>query len=115
METVSVHGIRIFGYHGCMREEELIGTWFEVDVDVSADLKMASHSDRIADTTNYVAIVDIVKREMHIRANLIEHVGRRILEALKSELGSDTAKVVVKKLNPPVEAEVGYVSVTMQY
>ena len=115
METVSVHGIKIFGYHGCMPEEQLIGTWFEIDVDVAADLAHASHTDNIADTTNYVTIVEIVRREMAIRSNLIEHVGRRILEAIKSELRSPTATVVVKKLNPPVAAEPDYVSVRMSY
>ena len=55
---------------------------------------------------------EIVKYEMGIRSNLIEHVARRIKEnILKSLAGIISVRVKVIKFNPPMNGNVREVSV----
>ena len=114
MAKILVEGIQLYAYHGCMEEEARVGRSFVVDVMVEADLKKAGRSDKIADTINYVTIYDIVKKEMEIRSNLIEHVAQRTYDNLKKTFPQILfAEVVVTKLNPPINGTVESTSVVV--
>lgn len=115
MGIVRAAGIRTYAYHGCMPEEALIGTWFETTVEVSADLTLAAEEDQLASTIDYVALGQIVKQEMAIRANLIEHVAHRIIQRCKAEWPFAVhVRVEVRKFNPPMNAEVEYVATILE-
>ncbi|MEX0289864.1 MAG: dihydroneopterin aldolase [Flavobacteriaceae bacterium] len=114
MGKVLVNNIRLFAYHGCLQEESVIGSDYRVDVEVSADLERASQSDNLEDTVDYVHINAIVKEEMLIRSKLLEHVGKRIIDRIFSEIDQVTkAKVAVSKLNPPIGGDVESVSLVL--
>ncbi|MCE2613589.1 dihydroneopterin aldolase [Flavobacteriaceae bacterium D16] len=114
MGIVRVENIRLYAYHGCLKEEAVIGSDYRVDVSVEADLNKAANSDDLKHTVDYVHIHQIVKEEMKIRSKLLEHVGKRILDRIfkEIELVSD-AKVVVSKINPPIGGNVQQVSVEL--
>ena len=115
MGVVNVAGIRTYAYHGCMPEEAAIGTWFETHVAITADLSDAAENDKLSQTVDYVVVGQIVKEEMALRAALIENVAHRIIERCKAEWAFAThVKVEVRKLNAPMNAEVGYVSVVLE-
>jgi dihydroneopterin aldolase len=82
---------------------------------VKADLKNASKTDELADTVDYVMLQKIVREEMAMRAKLLEHVAKRIIDSilLKIEM-VDEVKVTVAKRNPPIGGDVAEVSVTLQ-
>jgi dihydroneopterin aldolase len=111
MGKIQLEGMEFFAYHGCFREEQLIGTKFVVDLDIEYETSSAEQSDHLHDTLNYQEAYRIVKKEMEIRSNLLEHVARRILEAMKKAFPS-AGKTVVKisKLNPPLGGKVRQVS-----
>ena len=112
METILIEGIRLYAYHGCMKEEAAIGGNYIVDISIEADLKKASSSDRLNDTIDYVSVFEVVKKEMAIPSKLIEHVAKRILDRLKKKFPkTGYMQVKVAKLNPPVSGEVEKVSV----
>lgn len=107
MGLMEVNGIRVFAYHGCLTEESRIGGHFRVDVTVEGDLEQAELHDRLADAVDYGRVSAIVAEQMAIRANLIEHVARRILEALRAEWQQPfrwTVRVV--KERPPINGDV---------
>lgn len=107
MGLMQVNGIRVFAYHGCLAEESRIGGHFRVDVTVEGDLEQAELHDRLADAVDYGRVSAIVAEQMAIRANLIEHVARRILEALRTEWQQPyrwTVRVV--KERPPINGDV---------
>lgn len=111
MGKILVEGIRLYAYHGCLQEESVIGGKFSIDVSVEADLSKSEISDKIKDTIDYVKIHEIVKQEMAIRSNLIEHVARRIIKHLKSSFQNiQSVEVKVTKLNPPIGGNVEKVS-----
>ncbi len=104
---ISVEGIECHARHGCLPEESVIGGRYRVDVYVTADVSPSFQSDKLTDTVDYCMINDIVKQEMAIRSNLIEHVASRILEKLKEQV-RDCKKISVRvtKFNPPVKGSV---------
>lgn len=112
MGQIHVRDIVIHSNHGCMEEEELIGSEYVVHVSVDADLTLSTRTDKLSDTIDYVSIYGIVKEEMEKRSKLLEVVVERILQRIMREhLEVDKAEVEVQKINPPIGGNVGYVSV----
>ena len=107
---IEVNGIRVYAYHGCLTEEGRIGGHYSVDVTIDSDLSGAEKSDKLHDTIDYGRVTAIVKEQMAERANLIEHVCRRILDALIAEWpGRAKWKVRLVKEHPPVAGAVDHV------
>jgi 7,8-dihydroneopterin aldolase/epimerase/oxygenase len=115
LQRIDVNGIRLFAYHGCMDEESRIGTDYEVNLSVWADLRHSAETDKLKDTVDYVALNRIVKEEMAIRAKLLEVVAKRIVNRiLNEETLVQRAKVSVSKLAPPIQGDVERVSVVFK-
>lgn len=115
MNIIRVEGIELYAHHGCLEEEALIGSHFRIDVEIETDFTEAAATDDLSKTVDYVVVYQIVRREMKIRAKLIEHVGQRIVDAIKSEL-KDINKVRVKvaKLSPPINGNAYSVSIEIE-
>lgn len=114
MGLIEVNGIRVYAYHGCLAEEGRIGGHFQVDVQVEGDLSVPEHSDALGDTVDYGRVTTIVREQMAVRANLIEHVARRILDALKAEWTAPYRwRVRIVKEHPPVAGAVDHVAYTV--
>lgn len=115
MGLIEVNGIRVYAYHGCLTEEGRIGGHYSVDVAIEADLSRAEGSDKLHDTIDYGRVTAIVKEQMDLRANLIEHVCRRILDALKTEWPERAKwKVRLVKEHPPVAGAVDHVVYSLE-
>ncbi|MEO2099514.1 MAG: dihydroneopterin aldolase, partial [Flavobacteriaceae bacterium] len=107
MGKIYLKNIRLYAYHGCMDEEEKIGSDYVVNIVVNTDLSLSSQTDALKDTVDYVALHTIVKEEMEIRAKLLEHVAQRIIKRILSQFSSvSKASVKVAKKNPPVGGNV---------
>jgi dihydroneopterin aldolase len=113
MGIVKLAGIKLYAYHGCLEEEGIIGCNYEVDVSIETDFSEAAASDDLSKTIDYATVYNIVKTEMAIRSKLIEHVAKRIADSLAKSLQEiKTVEVTVKKMNPPINGESEYASVT---
>jgi dihydroneopterin aldolase len=111
MNCIEVIGIRSYSYHGCLAEETLIGGHFLVDVYLWCDFKSAALTDDLTKTINYVEVNTIVEEEMAIASELIEAVAYRILVRCQKQFDILTrTRIVIKKINPPLEGDVNYVS-----
>ncbi len=98
-----------------MPEEAVIGGDYVVNISLHGDFSKAAQNDNLQDTVNYMEVYDIVKREMSIRSNLIEHVARRIMENLKTTFPSvSKLSVEVIKKNPPIGGHVDEVSAVIE-
>jgi dihydroneopterin aldolase len=114
MGIIKVNNIRVHAWHGCLKEESIIGSDYRVDVEISANLKAASETDNLKDTVDYVHLNNIVKEEMAIKSKLLEHVSKRILNRIFSEIPLvENATVSVSKINPPIGGDVESVEVIM--
>jgi dihydroneopterin aldolase len=115
MSTIRLKNIKIYAFHGCLVEEEKIGSDYLVNLSVRADLSKPAKTDKLSDTVDYVHLQKIVKTEMAIRSKLLEHVGQRIIDSIFDQiLLVDHVKVTVSKVNPPIGGDVAEVSVTME-
>lgn len=113
--TIELENIEFNANHGCFCEERIIGGKFLVSLCLSTDISKASVSDNINDALNYQTVYDIIKEEIKIPSNLLEHVSTRILDALYVEFGNQiiTSKITVSKINPPLGGKVEKVSLSI--
>ena len=112
MGTIYLKNIRLYAFHGCMDEENKIGSDYVVNLVIDSDINMSSQSDNLKDTVDYVSLHAIVKEEMSIRSKLLEKVADRILKrVLKDHRQVILAKVKVAKVNPPIGGNVDEVAV----
>lgn len=111
---IKVENIRVYAYHGCLKEETKIGSDYRVDVEVKANLQNSAKTDDLIDTVDYVLLNNIVKEEMAIASKLLETVARRVLDRIFNESEAvKKASVSISKLNPPIGGDVEMVTIKM--
>jgi len=114
MGKVQLQNIKAYAHHGCLPQETNIGSDYLVNVSVDTDLLIASVSDQLKDTVDYVHLNRIVKQEMAIPSKLLEHVAKRIIDRIFIELSMvENAMVSVSKINPPINGDVEKVTVSL--
>ena len=112
--TVKVENLKIYAYHGCMKEEKVIGSDYIVNITAVCFVNKEVFQDVIKGTVDYVDLARIAKEEMSIRAKLLEVVVKRIIDrSFKEIMVLNKISVTVSKINPPINADVEAVSVTM--
>ena len=114
MGLITVEGIRVFAYHGHLPEEAVLGGHFIVNVWVEADTTEVEKTDDLNDTVDYVKIIEIVKQQMAIRSNMIEHPAKRIVDAILPLNKVQKVTVEVEKVLPPIDATFDKISVTTE-
>lgn len=112
MGLIRIEGMEFFAYHGCYEAEQIVGNKFLVDLTLETDIAIPAQSDNIADALNYHRAYLIVKEQMQIRSNLLEHIATRIIDALYAAFPQlKKATVKVSKLHPPMGRQIRSVSV----
>ena len=114
MGIIKVENIKVYAYHGCLKEETKIGSEYRIDLAVKADLSSSSKTDNLNDTVDYLLLNKIVKEEMNIPSKLLETVTKRILDRVFIESGLVTKVIIsVSKINPPIGGDVGMATITL--
>ena len=114
MATIAIEGMQFFSYHGHFEEESVIGTKFLLDLYLETDTSKAEQSDNLEDTVNYLAVYLVVKEQMQRKSYLIEHVARRILDAVMEQFPAvEKAELKFRKLNPPLGGQMDSVSIKL--
>jgi len=117
MGLIEIEGMDFFAYHGCFKEERVIGTRFTVDAWLTTDTSEAETTDELKHTVNYQAVYALIRSEMENHSHLLEHVARRIIDALYRDFKTLThVKIKVSKLNPALAhgGKIKQVSVTLE-
>lgn len=115
MGKVILKDIRIYAFHGCMEEEELIGSDYIVNLEVETDVHQPAYSDLLEDAVDYVLLNAIVKEEMLIRSRLLEHIAQRIIDRILKQFPMvKNVEVKVAKQNPPIGGDVKEVCVCIK-
>lgn len=107
--------MEFYAFHGHYKEEQIVGNRFLVDIQMETNLEKPAESDRLEDAVNYQVAYRLVKEEMkRIKSNLLENIGKRILDAIYREIdGITSVTVTIRKMNPPMGGPIKNVSVTM--
>ena len=80
-----------------------MGNDYDIRLKVFFDISKAMESDAIKDTVNYADLYDIVKCEMMLPSNLLEHVAGRIISSVRKHFPEITGgELGLVKGKPPV-------------
>ncbi|MGE4273893.1 MAG: dihydroneopterin aldolase [Desulfitobacterium sp.] len=103
-DRIGLRGLKFYGFHGVLNEENSLGQIFIVDIDLFADLSIAGRSDQVEDTISYAEVYTriktIVKKE---RYQLIEKLAERIAEVVLAEFACEGVSVTVHKPQAPMQ------------
>ena len=113
---IELEGMRFWAYHGCLESERVKGNLFLVDFRGETDMRKAAESDRLEDTVNYGEIYEVVRQEMAVASDLLEHVAGRIVRAVADKFPKFVRfSVRVSKRMPPVGGNVQWSRVTLTF
>jgi 7,8-dihydroneopterin aldolase/epimerase/oxygenase len=103
MGQLILENMEFYAFHGHFQEEQTIGGRFRVDLIIETDLKIPAETDQLEDAVDYSILYELVKKEMGKPSRLIEHLARRIADAIYEGSGNISGiKVTVSKLNPAI-------------
>ena len=113
---IDIVDLRLRARHGVFDQERAVGNDFAVSARLHFPCPDAIESDALDGTVNYAAAVDVIRREMSVPSQLLEHVAGRIRKALLAEWPCITAgRITVAKLAPPIPAQLDRVAFTIEW
>ena len=115
MDRILIAGLRELGVHGVLPEEQARPQPFEISVELHVDLAKAGASDDLADTVDYGSVCDAVRKVVSSESyHLLERLAQRIAEVCTTDPRVSGVVVEVRKLHPPVPAQVDHVAVRIE-
>ncbi len=103
MSKISLENMEFHAFHGCLEHEKTLGNTFIVSITMELDTKLAAETDNLEHTLNYQLVYDVVKTQMQLPSQLIEHIAERILDHLMRSF----------PLNPPLGGKVDRVTIQL--
>ena len=112
---ILLENLKIYAYHGVLPEENIIGTYYILNVEIHADLWKAAETDDLNDTISYAEINDLIHEEMKIPSKLLENVAGRIMNKIQENFPKITfIKIKITKTSPPMKGEMDGASVEFE-
>lgn len=106
MSKIYLEDVKIYAYHGVLPEENIIGTYYLLNVEIHTDLWKAAESDHLDDTISYADINEIIHDEMKISSKLLEHVAGRIISKIHEKFKEISyIRLKITKTSPPMKGE----------
>lgn len=114
MSKIILEDMEFYAFHGCLESEKQLGNTFWVSLEIELNTEKAARTDDLSDTLNYQLVYDMVKQQMAIRSNLIEHLSQRILDAIFDRFDViETLKLRLSKANPPLGGKTKCVTIEL--
>jgi dihydroneopterin aldolase len=114
-DTISLHGLRVRGFHGVLPEERAMGQLFVADVTLEVDTAAAAAADAIDLTVDYSSLAhqlaEVIGGEP---VSLIETLAQRLADVCLANPLVDVAEVIVHKPDAPVGLPVSDVLVKIR-
>lgn len=115
MSKIYLEDVKIYAYHGVLPEENVIGTYYILNLEIHTDLWKAAESDNLNDTISYADINDILHQEMQIKSKLLEHVAGRIINKINEKFSNVSyVKLKLTKTAPPMKGEMKGASIELE-
>ena len=110
--TISLNNIVVYGFHGVHQEEKTLGQRFEIDLEYRLSNPTFPWKDEERATVSYVNAHKIVSRVCEEKSfNLIETLGNRIIEEMRSRYSVDLIVVRIRKPSVPIQGILDHVEV----
>ena len=103
---IRLEKLRFRALHGVLPQERQVGGDFTVTLRIGYPWQAAMDSDAVADTLDYAAAYRLVRCEMAVPSQLLEHVAGRIAKALLRDFPQITSiDLWLTKTCPPMGAD----------
>lgn len=113
---ICLNGLKLHARHGVLPQEQAVGAEYTIDLRLATDFTQAAATDRLEGTINYAEVFEVVKAEMAVASQLLEHVVQRIAHHLfDSFAGVSEIEIALYKQNPPMGAQCDRVGVEVKY
>ena len=113
-DTISLHGLRVRGFHGVLPEERRVGQLFVVDVELAVDTVSAAREDDLASTVDYSTLAHLLAEVIGGEpVSLIETLAQRLADVCLGDPDGEGRQVKVHKPDAPVGLPVSDVMVTI--
>ena len=88
MDKIHINGIKIYSYHGAIKEERVLGQYFIIDLVLHLDLSMAARTDDLSQTVHYGEVYELVETIVKGKktVSLIEHLAGKINAQLLTDM-----------------------------
>ena len=114
--TIRLNNIIVYGFHGVHQEEKTLGQRFEIDLEYRLANPPFPWKDEERATVSYVNAHKIVSRVCAEKSfNLIETLGNRIIEEMRSRYSIDLIIVRVRKPSVPIQGILDFVEVEVEW
>lgn len=115
MEKIILKNLAFYAYHGAMKEENILGQKFFIDLVLHADIYDSGYSDDVKDTVHYGEVYETVKSIVENRKyNLIETLAQKIIDEIFEKFEKvKEVEITVKKPEAPVPGIYDYFAVSL--
>ncbi len=104
--SVILKKVHFFAYHGLYPEEAIKGNDFEVNLTLTYTKHTPVHA--LDDSIDYVAVYELLKKQMAIRKELLEVLSQSIAEEVKNTYPQvSKIELEIIKLRPPIQGFTG--------
>jgi dihydroneopterin aldolase len=111
-DRIAVRGLRLWAHVGVLEQERAHGQWFELDLELAADLSSAAASDRLTDTLDYSRLITGLQAQARsIRCQTLEHYSELMLDLAQQLYGPVPILLELRKCAAPVPGFTGVVGV----
>lgn len=115
-DQILLKGMKFYGYHGVLPQEQELGQLFIVDLEIRCDLREAGQNDDLAKTVDYSQVFELVKGIVIGEPfKLLEALAERIAASLLDEyLFIEEILVRVYKPQAPINGVLSHVAVEIR-
>lgn len=101
---LKIDRLRLYAYHGVMPQERITGANFYVSLEAEYECDATAYAeDQLEGTLNYADVAEVIRQEMLIPSNLLEHVAHRIAQKLLDSFPRlYNISLLLEKENPPI-------------
>jgi dihydroneopterin aldolase len=114
-DSITLHNMSFFAYHGVTKAERQVGQRFYLDVTFWLDLRHPGQTDDVRDTADYAQVYRVISdmtltRRYHLIEALAQDIADHILAAVSR---IEAVEVTVRKPQVPLGGILDHVSVTI--
>lgn len=112
MDKIRLHNIVFYAHHGFYKAERELGQKFEIDIEVSCDLKQSAKTDDLDMTVDYSKIYNIAQDTFaNNKFKLLETVAEKMAVEILKFTGIIDVTIKVRKPHVPMNGLLDYVEV----
>ena len=116
IRTVGLENVQFNAAIGLHPEEKILGNNFLVDFEVAFKNNKQHDTQNLDDTINYTDLYTILETEFAQTTDLLETLAQNILDiTLVAYPFLRSIKIKIKKLNPPINAQIANAFVALNY